>query len=210
MAGDPTDADAVTITDPTQKLMRSYYITAAPVENHIVNASDDSGQVIYTGNDDISVRSYVGGSNDGLCLYSTATCSNFVGAKQNAAMGIAIDGASSLWVAESGDAGILYIPINNPTGTQGGVYLNSTGANNIPNHEYLHGASQGGTLITPYGIGIDAAGNVWVSNAGCTGDDCAPGSFTLSEIVGAATPTITPVSAQITGGTNLVGTEPQN
>jgi hypothetical protein len=54
---------------------------------------------------------------------------------------------------------------------------------------------------------VDVVGNVWVTNAGCAVNDCAPGSFTLTEIVGAGFPTITPVSAQITSG-NLVGTEP--
>jgi hypothetical protein len=62
-------------------------------------------------------------------------------------------------------------------------------------------------MTAPYGVGIDATGNVWVTNAGCSVNDCVPGTFTLTEIVGAGFPTITPVSAQITSG-NLVGTEP--
>jgi hypothetical protein len=208
LAGDPSHGDAVTITDPTTTTMRSYYVTSAPVENRIVNSNANSGQVIYTGNDDVSVRSYAGNNKDGLCIYSTSTCYNFAGGLTNAAEGIAIDGAKNLWVAESLDAGILNVPVNNPGALDGAVYLNSSGPNNVPVHEYLHGNGQGNTLITPYGIGIDAEGNVWVSNAGCTTNDCAPGSFTLTEIVGAASPTITPVSAQITSGINLVGTEP--
>ena len=48
-----------------------------------------------------------------------------------------------------------------------------------------------------------------MTNAGCNTTGCTPGNFTLTEIVGAAGPTITPVSAQITGG-NLVGTRPPN
>lgn len=59
----------------------------------------------------------------------------------------------------------------------------------------------------PYGIGVDVVGNVWVTNAGCNTTNCTPGPFTLTEIIGAGYPTITPVSAQITNG-NLVGTEP--
>lgn len=209
MAGDPSDGDAVTITDATTTTMRSYYVTSAPAATDIKNANDDSGQVIYTGNDDLSIRSYTsGGTDDGMCIYSVATCYTFTGARQNADQGIAIDGNSGLWVAESLDAGILYIPVNTPTNTDGAVYLGSAGTN-IPVKEYLHGSTQGGTLTTPYGIGVDQSGNVWVSNAGCTTSDCVPGSFTLTEIVGAAAPTITPVSAQITNG-DLVGTEPTN
>jgi hypothetical protein len=122
-------------------------------------------------------------------------------------VGIAIDGGGQLWVAESGDAGVMQVPINNPGASGAQVYLNSTGANNIPVNELLHGTNYGGTATKPYGIGVDMAGDVWVTNAGCNTTDCTPGSFTITEIVGAGYPTITPVSAQITGG-NLVGTEP--
>ncbi len=99
------------------------------------------------------------------------------------------------------------MPVNNPGGALGDVYQNSNGNNNVPNNEFLHGTGNGATATAPYGIGIDATGNVWVTNAGCNVSDCVPGSFTLTEIVGAAFPTITPVSAQITSG-DLVGTEP--
>jgi hypothetical protein len=213
MAGDTLDGDAVTISDPSTATMRSYYVSSVPVATRVVNGNDDSGQVIYTGNDYISVRSYsgAGNANDGLCIYSLATCYNFKGAPDEGTIGIAIDGASNLWVASSGNAAVLNVPINSPGATGGAVYL-SAGGNNIPANTYLHGPNQGGnstgTATTPYGIGVDFAGNVWVSNAGCVATDCTPGSFTLTEIVGAAAPTITPVSAQITSGTNLVGTEP--
>jgi len=104
---------------------------------------------------------------------------------------------------------VLQIPVNNPGATDGAVYLNSNGNNNVPNNEFLHGASNGGTATAPFGIGVDAVGNVWVTNAGCNVANCTPGTFTLTEIVGAGYPTITPVSAQITNG-NLVGTLPTN
>jgi hypothetical protein len=209
IAGDIADGDAVTIVNPTTTQMRSYYVSAAPAETDIVNSNDDSGQVIYTGNDYISVRSFsgAGNNNDALCIYSQARCFNLQGVTKNSGEGLAIDGGKNLWVAESNDGGILQVPVNNPGGTLGSIYLNSSGANNVPNNEFLHGAGNGGTATTPYGIGVDATGNVWVTNAGCNTNDCVPGSFTLTEIVGAGFPTITPVSAQITSG-NLVGTEP--
>jgi hypothetical protein len=209
IAGDIADGDAVAIENPVTTQMRSYYVSAAPAETDIVNSNDDSGQVIYTGNDYISVRSYsgTGNSNDALCIYSQARCFNLAGVAKNSGQGIAIDGGKNLWVAESSNGGILQVPVNSPTGTDGAIYLNSSGANNIPNNEFLHGTGNGGTATMPYGIGVDATGNVWVTNAGCNTNDCAPGSFTLTEIVGAGFPTITPVSAQVTSG-NLVGTEP--
>ena len=90
----------------------------------------------------------------------------------------------------------------------------SATANPVPATEFLHGATGatgGGTVTatTPYGIGIDATGNVWMTNAGCIATGCTPGNFTLTEIVGAGVPTITPVSAQIhrrkPGGHEAVG-----
>ncbi|HVG25960.1 MAG TPA: hypothetical protein VM865_00035 [Acidobacteriaceae bacterium] len=210
VTGDAVGGVAETLVNAATSQMRSYYVSPANAVTDVVNANDNSGQVIFTGNDFVSVRSYsgAGNANDGLCIYSAQACYNFRGGLTNRAQGIAIDGASNLWIAESGNAAILNVPVNNPGGSGGAVYLNSNGVLNILFHEYPHGSANGGTLATPYGIGIDNEGNVWVSNAGCTVTSCAPGSFTLTEIVGAATPTITPVSYQITTDANLVGTEP--
>jgi hypothetical protein len=210
LASDMSNNDIVAIDDPVTTATRMYYVTPAPTETHVVNANANSGQAIFTGNDYVQVRSYAGSAADGLCIYSTSTCSSIKGGNQNVVEGIAIDGGKNLWIAESADAGVLQVPVNNPSGTGAAIYLNGSGANNIPANEFLHGSGNGGTATAPYGIAVDATGNVWVSNAGCNTNDCAPGSFTLTEIVGAGYPTITPVSAQITSGTNLVGTEPTN
>ncbi|HEV2578759.1 MAG TPA: hypothetical protein VGU25_16250 [Acidobacteriaceae bacterium] len=207
IAGDVSNGDAVAITDPTTSIMREYYVSGSTA-NDIVNANDDAGQVIYTGNDDIGVRSAgTGGNPSGLCIYSASACYNFAGAPQDAIWGAAIDGGKQLWVADATTSGVVRVPVNNPTATGSSIYLNSSGALNIPVNMLLHGTNNGGTATTPYGIGVDVVGNVWVTNAGCTTTNCTPGTFTLTEIVGAGYPTITPVSAQITSG-NLVGTEP--
>lgn len=213
MAGDNKDGDALTDVDTSTNRMHYDYVDTTPTATQLGSANDDSGQVIFTGNDYIAVRSYSGGTNakDGLCIYSS-TCYIFKGGLQNQAEGIVIDGGGQLWVAEAGDQGILQVPVNSPAASgSGAVYLNPSGATNIPFNQFLHGpaAVGGGTATAPFGIGVDVAGNVWVTNAGCNTTDCAPsGNFTLTEIIGAAYPTITPVSAQITSGTNLVGTEP--
>jgi hypothetical protein len=210
IAGDTTNGEAVTVVNPTTTQMKSYHVTSGGGETDVVDSNDDSGQVIFTGNDYISVRSFSGTGNnkDALCIYSLSKCFNLQGATKNTGEGIAIDGGKNLWVAETSDQAVIQVPVNNPGAAAGAIYTNSGGANNIPNNEFLHGTNQGGTATAPYGIGVDATGNVWVTNAGCTTNDCVPGSFTLTEIVGAGFPTITPVSAQITSGTDLVGTEP--
>lgn len=211
IAGDTTNGDAVTITNEVSTQMRNYTVSSGGALTHIVNANDDSGQVIFTGDDSISVRSFsgTGKADDGLCIYSVSKCASIKGGNQNVIEGTAIDGGKNLWIAESANGGVLQVPINNPGAAGGAIYLNSTGANNVPANEFLHGTNDGGTATKPYGIGVDAVGNVWVTNAGCSVNDCVPGTFTLTEIVGAGFPTITPVSAQITNG-NRVGTEPTN
>ncbi len=193
MAGDANnDAGAVATSNPLGVLMRNYLSIPLPPSNQeILTANDVAGQVIFIGDDNVSLRSFsgTGTPSDGLCIYSLANCHDFTGALTNAVKGMVIDGARNLWVTENGDGGILQVPVSNPGAAGGAVYL--SGLNDAPATEYLHGSGNGGTVTVPYGIGVDATGNVWVSNAGCNVTGCTPGSFTLTEIIGAATPTIT-------------------
>jgi len=216
VAGDTSNGDGVSTSTPPTTAMQDFYVLTAgstTTVTRFATANANGAQIIFTGNDDIGIRSYAGNAADGVCIKTRSACSNFVGALHNAAQGIAIDGGKNLWVAESLNSSILRIPVNNPAGADGAVYLNSSGANNVPNDELQHDATNSGTgtatAPAPFGIGVDVAGNVWVSNAGCNTAGCTPGNFTLTELVGAGFPTITPVSAQITNG-NLVGTKPTN
>lgn len=209
MSGDAVGGEAVTVGDFIIRQMQSWYVDPNGLTTDVVNTGALSGQVLFTGNDFVSVHGHstrVGSLYDGLCIYTQKTCYPFANTLNNAPTGIAIDGAANLWVTEGGDSAILHIPVTNPSAGNATAYLNTSAA--IPYNEYFHGSVQGGTMVKPYGIGIDAVGNVWVSNAGCNTIDCTPGSFTLTEIIGVAAPTITPVSATITGTNNLVGTEP--
>jgi hypothetical protein len=211
MAGDTSNGDAVDVDDPSTTRFRDYYVTAPATATQIIAGSANAGQAIFTGNDHIAVRSYApsGNNNEALCIYSVATCYNLQGGFGAGGKGLAIDGAGQLWMAESTDGGVVQVPVNMPGAAGGLVYINPNNSANISFHQFLHNGSDGEpvTAPMPYGIGVDDAGNVWMTNAGCTTSDCIPGAFTLTEIVGAAYPTITPVSAQITSG-NLVATEP--
>jgi streptogramin lyase len=114
--------------------------------------------------------------------------------------GIATDGEGAEWVANSGNGSVY---------TFGGVLTGYTPTSPIP---YQHDINNGSTITTPYAIAIDGSGNVWVANAGCVNNSataCIPGSFRLSELIGAAAPTITPLEAQVTGaGSSLAGVRP--
>ena len=105
----------------------------------------------------------------------------------NDASYLAIDGNNSLWVANAGG-------VTNGSVTTYGVsqFANngsSTAATALSpaTTGYVH------TMSAPNDIAIDSAGNVWVVNGG-------PVNY-VTEIVGAATPTITPIVYNIYYGT---------
>lgn len=197
-----------------------------PTDTSLFTTQDFAGQAVWIGtpngtSDYVYLRSYTGlggGTVDEICLYSKKTCyelQNGSGGYDTSVKAVAVDGADNLWITQNKNGGVLHIPINSAGAAGGLQYVaGSTSTSKVPNYELLHGASVSttgapNTAPSPEGIAIDNAGNVWVTNAGCTTTGCTPGSFTLTEIIGAAAPTITPISGQITSGSDLVGTEPQ-
>ena len=117
----------------------------------------------------------------------------------NLPQGVATDGYGNTWIANSGNASVF---------TFGG--FNNLYANTSP-AAYLHDTDNGSTMTTPYAIAIDGSGNVWIANAGCVSSTttvCTPGAFVLSELIGAAGPTITPLSSQMVNDGALVGATP--
>ena len=115
--------------------------------------------------------------------------------------GVAVDGNNQVWVANSGNSSITTysFPYNVAYTTQ--VSQTAT----VP---YLHDATHGNTLTDPFALGIDASGNVWTISPGCVSGAtvCTPNGMVLTNMVGVASPTITPVGAQIVNST--VGTKP--
>jgi len=93
---------------------------------------------------------------------------------------LAMDGASAAWVANSAGAGVSAFTnaganISPATGFSGGV--NGTSARSYSSSR---------------GIAVDGSGNVWVANTGAT---------YVTVLVGAATPTVTPLALGIKNGT---------
>ncbi len=129
-----------------------------------------------------------------LCSLNQAACFTAPTAT-NAPEGIALDGDANVWIANSGNSSVTTFAFS---GSQ--TY---TATSPIP---YSHSA----TMPKPYGIAIDRSGNVWTSNAGCvttTATACTPGSYVLSELIGAAAPTLTPLAVQ-SGTTPTGGSRP--
>ncbi len=101
------------------------------------------------------------------------------------AYNIAVDGAGNVWTANLGvDQTATYI---------GGsiTELKNDGTAVSPTDGFLYG------LQKPDGIAIDGSGNVWVVN---------DGDGTVIELVGAATPVVTPIAAAVTN--SQLGTTP--
>ncbi len=129
-----------------------------------------------------------------ICSYNRGSC--FAAPViLNAPQGVALDGNLNVWVANAGGNSVsTFLFSGNSTYTTTAT---------IP---YAHTT----TMPMPYGLAIDRSGNVWVSNAGCVNNStaaCTPGSFVLSELIGAAAPTLTPLAAQ-SGTTPTGGTKP--
>lgn len=116
--------------------------------------------------------------------------------------GIITDGNDNLWVANSANGSVsTFAGLNSDT------TLDYATTATVP---YIHNSTHGGTLTDPYAIGIDASGNVWTVSPGCvdtSSTPCTPTGMVLTQIVGAAGPTITPQAAASAAG---IGTLPQS
>jgi hypothetical protein len=134
-------------------------------------------------------------------INANTTNANFTGAgpftatATNSVEKVAIDGGGNLWLAGGtttvGSVGEL---------SNAGVQLSPPTASGF-NHTYAG----------PNGIAIDGSGNVWIGNGGTAVVASPTVQAYVTEIVGAAVPTVTPMAAGLpvtVGGTNKVGTRP--
>jgi PKD repeat protein len=146
---------------------------------------------------------------------------SFTATGQTTPSGLAIDGSANVWVTDSGLGtvakldrnGFAVSPSNGYTSGglsgatadaidgSGNVWIADTAGNRISELNSsgvaLSAASgfQDGSLSAPVSIAIDGSGNVWVANS----TPISGGSFpiTVSEVVGAASPAITPLASAV-------------
>lgn len=95
---------------------------------------------------------------------------------------IALDGSGNVWVANS----------NTATGVGSISEITNTGTPLSPSTGYVPGP-----LYSPTGIAVDGSGNVWIANNSST---------QVTEIIGAATPVVTPLVTGVTN--NTLATKP--
>lgn len=104
-----------------------------------------------------------------------------------APFGIAVDGGNHIWTANAATYGVSE--------------LDDSGNVLSPNYGFIGtiASPAAAAMVFPEAVAIDEAGNVWVANYGYTGSPAVAASIT--ELVGAATPTLTPIAAATALGT---------
>lgn len=128
---------------------------------------------------------------------STYSVSGFSGGGLNSARYLAIDGGGNIWIANSGTttyAGSTYVSLSE---------FNNNGTAITPAAQTLvpggYAIALPSTFGTPYvrGITIDPSGNVWAAGCGLSTSCNAGANAFVMEIVGAATPVVTPLASAI-------------
>ena len=200
LAGDTVGGSGGSATFlPSPATYDFYFFPNDTFQGVIFQDAKDAGQVVFTGRDFSSTRGGYNAADDGLCIYSQQNCfamSNQAALRHPSAQ--AVDGAGSLWLSDTFSPDVQQVPLTN------GSYLVGSLVNNTV---ISHDINNGNTLHNPGGIGIDVSGNVWTTNVSCNTTGCQPSSLVLTEIIGAGTPTLNPVSAQVVLNTSP-GKEP--
>jgi len=131
-----------------------------------------------------------GSPNSGAALFNTGSQfpTSFTPSSISNAVSVSIDGAGHVWIANAGGAAGVLPNLTELSGT--GALLSTPGT----------GYQGSGTaLITsPRGHEVDSSGNLWLSNG--------INPSTVTEFVGIAAPTITPLAVAVKN--NKIGTKP--
>jgi len=114
--------------------------------------------------------------------------------------GVAVDGNNNVWYANVGNQSVtVFKNTGAPT-----YFGDSVGTPISPSTGY----TAGGTMCEPQKIAIDPSGDVWVTNSGtnCTSTQGAPVTYSVTELIGVAAPTYTPLSSAALN--NKIGAKP--
>jgi hypothetical protein len=127
------------------------------------------------------------GSNVSYTISSTASGISNPG-------GLSIDGAGDVWIASAGGA-------NGQSANPDVLEVTSGGS--LVAGESANGYTGSGPVNTPIWTAVDASGNLWVLNGNSS---LGSGASTVTEYVGAAAPTYSPLAAAVAAG--RVGLKP--
>jgi sugar lactone lactonase YvrE len=143
-----------------------------------VNCCDEAAGLAIDASGNIWSANYRGNSVSLVSSAGTVISSGYTGEGLNHPNGIAVDGSGTVWVTNYRGASFTELSGAAST-TPGSILSPSTG----------FGTDAG--LLEPYGIAIDASGNVWISSFATVPSAGQQG--TITEFVGLATPVKTPL-----------------
>jgi streptogramin lyase len=122
--------------------------------------------------DNVWIANYYGNSISEVDTCGTLKLDAALGGGVLRPQGIAVDGAGTVWVANY--QGNSLSELGGSSSTSSGTYLSPA-----------TGFGTDASLLDPYGLAIDASGNLWVSNSG---------QNTLAQFIGVAAPVKTPLA----------------
>jgi hypothetical protein len=150
------------------------------------------------GNGNVWIPNYAGGSGDAVLFVAPTSIPPVIipycvaeandtgsGSSLNGPFAAAIDGADTVWITNRTGNSLTQL-------TLGGAQM-SPSTNYQTN--YIPGSSGSGLFSGPLNLAIDGSGDIWVANYSNSS-----ASSSLSEIIGAATPTYTPLSSAAHAG----------
>jgi streptogramin lyase len=141
------------------------------VTNYNCDCNGGSG-VATDQNGNVWVANYYGDSISEVNTCGTLKLDAATGGGVRRPQGIAIDGAGTVWVANF--QGNSLSEIGGSSSATPGMFLSPSS-----------GFGTDASLLEPYGLAIDASGNIWVSNSG---------KNTLTQFIGIAAPVKTPLA----------------
>ncbi len=153
-------------------------ISADGTQFTAITCCDEAAGLAIDASDNVWSANYGGSSVSLVSSAGSVISSGYTGGGIQQPSGIAVDGSGTVWV--SNYRGASFTELSGAASTTPGTILSpSTG----------FGTEAG--LLEPYGIAIDASGNVWITNFATIP---APGQQgTITEFVGLATPVKTPL-----------------
>jgi streptogramin lyase len=173
IAIDSTTSNDVWMSDKDANAVAEFKSNGNTVGSYATSGQNETWGVAIDSTPHVWVSN--SGNNSVTELTSSGTAvANYTGGGLNSPQGIAIDGLGNVWVANAGPAG---------TPGKSVTELNNSGAAFSPSTGFI-----GGAMSSPFSLAIDGSGNVWVSNNS---------SNSVTEIVGAAAPVLTPLALAV-------------
>ena len=147
-------------------------ISADGATNTVITCCDGASGIATDQSNNVWVTNYYGDSISEVSNTGAVLLNGITGGGIMHPQGIAVDGNGTVWVANY--RGNSISALSGASSPSPGTFLSP-----------VSGFGTDASLLEPYGLAIDASGNVWVSNSG---------NDTITQFLGVATPIKTPLA----------------